>query len=71
VHLLSLLGTRELPQDEVIAMIQRLHVPGFEEARANFPRAISTGLIEPNLPKGFHWQTDISAVIEAVRSGDL
>jgi hypothetical protein len=63
--LLSLISEGELPQAEVIEMIQRIHIPGYEHARHHFPDALARGVIEPNLPPGFHWQADIERVIKA------
>lgn len=63
VALLELLDRGEIPQVDVIAMIQRLHVPGYEQARPHFKRAISEGVIEPNMAPGFYVQSDIEAVI--------
>lgn len=63
MQLLAMLSEGQLPKSEVIEMIQRLHIPGYEEARRYMPRAIAEGSVEPNLPKGFHWQSDLERVI--------
>ncbi|MBI4438214.1 hypothetical protein HY631_04650 [Candidatus Uhrbacteria bacterium] len=63
VALLELMERGEIPQKEVVAMIQRLHVPGYENARPHFKSAISEGVIEPNMAPGFYTHRDIEAVI--------
>lgn len=64
VALLELMDRGEIPQEDGIAMIQRLHVPGYEQARPHFKEAISEGVIEPNMAPGFYMQSDIEAVIQ-------
>jgi hypothetical protein len=48
--------------DELIEMIKRLHVPGYEGARLHFDRAIREGVFEPNSKPGFHSQRQIERV---------
>jgi hypothetical protein len=64
MQLLILLSEGELPKDEVIEMIQRIHIPGYEQARPHFARALAEGVFEPNTPEGFYWQNDINAVLK-------
>jgi hypothetical protein len=64
MRLLSKLAEGSLPQESVIDMIQRIHIPGYEAARRHFQTAIGEDVIEPNLPKGFYWQSQIAAVIK-------
>jgi hypothetical protein len=70
MRLLSLLAKGELPKDEVLEMIKRLHIPGYEHARKHFRRAIAEGVFEPNTMKGYYWQRDIEAVLEFIREDD-
>jgi hypothetical protein len=70
VDLLSMLEGGELPRAEVVEMIQRLHVPGYEEARPFFERALAEGEIETNLPPGFFSQSMIRGVIAAYGEPD-
>lgn len=70
MDLLSMLVEGGLPQNEVIEMIKRLHIPGYEHARHHFDRAISEGVFEPNTLEGFYRQSNIEAVNEWIeRSG--
>jgi hypothetical protein len=57
------LARDELPKDEVLEMIKRLHIPGYEHARQHFQRAIADGVFEPNMPDGYYWQSNIDAVL--------
>jgi hypothetical protein len=63
MHLLSLFVDERIPRRDLLEMIMRIHTPGYERARFHFDRAIAEGVIEPNLPEGFHWQRDIAAVL--------
>ncbi len=68
MRLLSFLAKQELPQDQVLEMIKRLHIPGYEHARHYFKKAINQFVIEPNMPPGFYCQNQIDAVLEWSRS---
>jgi hypothetical protein len=63
-HLLSLLSEHNLPKEQVIEMIKRLHIPGYERARFHAQAATAAGIIEPTLPPGFYWQDEIATVLE-------
>lgn len=69
--LISMIADRELPTEELLEMIKRLHIPGYEHARKHFSRAITEAIIDPNLPPGYYWQYEIKAVLEAVENGEL
>lgn len=64
--LLSMLAEGELPKSEVLELIKRLHIPGYEQARFHFDEAIAEGVFEPNTPKGYYWQHDIQAVLDFI-----
>jgi len=57
IRLLSILSDGEIPQGALFDLIQRLHIPGYEQARPYFEEAIARGVIEPNLPAGFYRRT--------------
>ena len=70
MELLILVDEGRLPKNEVIEMIKRLHIPGYEEARRSFHSAIQEGVFEPNTPLGFYSQSEIKATLEyAERQG--
>jgi hypothetical protein len=64
MRLLSLLAEGEFPVVEVVEMIKRLHVPGYEIARNYFQKAVSEGVIDACAPGEFYGQSQISAVLQ-------
>jgi hypothetical protein len=66
MQLLSMVAEYGSSTTEILQMIQRIHIPGYERARLHARRAISEGVFEPNLPSGFYWQADIRAVLDWV-----
>jgi hypothetical protein len=67
MQLLSMLAENQLPQNEVIEMIKRIHIPGYERARFHFDRAIAEGVFEPNTMPGFYTQSDIKKTFEFIQ----
>lgn len=63
MQLLALLYDGRLPVNEVLEIIKRLHIPGYEEARPYFIRALEEELIEPFLSNGFYRQSEIDTVL--------
>jgi hypothetical protein len=49
---------------DVMGLIKRLQVPGYDQAKAYFDRAIPEGVIELTQPKGYYCQREIQAVID-------
>jgi hypothetical protein len=62
--LLSKLTNSELPIDEIVEMIKRLHISGYEQARLHFDEAVSEGVFEQSLDQGYYSQKDIESVLE-------
>ncbi|HRI71140.1 MAG TPA: hypothetical protein PK156_43205 [Polyangium sp.] len=55
----------------VVEMIKRLHIPGYEHARAHFDAAIREGVIEPKMRQGFYSMGQIEATLAfAAERGD-
>ncbi len=71
IHLLSLLTEEDSSQADVLEMVKRIHVRGYERARFYFERAIAEGVIEPNLPKGLYWQDQIRTVLDWVERNHI
>jgi hypothetical protein len=63
MRLLVFISEKELPVGEVLEMIKRLHIIGYEQARRHFASAISAGTFEPNMPTDFYSQSDIRATL--------
>ena len=68
--LLAFLAEDEIAKDEVLEMIKRLYVPGYEHARHHFDAAIADGVFEPNTMPGYYSQHDINAVLEWLKTND-
>jgi len=64
MQLLSFIADGKIPTVEVLEMIKRLHIPGYEHARLHFSAALAEVAFEPNTLKDYYWQSDISAVLE-------
>lgn len=67
-RLLSLLARQEVPTEEILEMIKRLHTPGYELARLHVREAIAEGVLEPNLPDGYYYQCQIENIIDFVNN---
>lgn len=63
MSLLSFIAEKKVPVEETLEMIKRLHIPGYEHARFHFKEAISEEVFESNTLAGYHWQSDINAVL--------
>jgi hypothetical protein len=63
MDLLSMLSDDEAPKDDIIEMIKRLHIPGYEHARFHFQAAINDGAFDPNTKPGFYPLRDIEATL--------
>ena len=64
MRLLVMVHEKELPADDVLEMIKRLNIPGYEHARLHFERAMAEDVFEPNMPPHFYFQHDIDATLE-------
>jgi len=64
IQLTELLSQGFEPAEEVLEMIKRLHVPGYEHARLHFKEAIAGGVFEPNRKPGYYWLDNINATLE-------
>lgn len=67
IELLALIAEGEVPTTEVLEMIKRLHVPGYEHARLHFDAAIAAGAFEPNTLPGYYSTDNIKAVLEFIQ----
>jgi len=64
MYLLSFIAEGQLPVTEVLEMVKRLHVPGYEHARPYFEGAICAEVFVPSLPEGYYRQSDIRATLQ-------
>ena len=70
ITLLSFIADEVVPTNEVLEMIKRLHIPGYEHARFHFDSAIAECVFEPNTPLGYHSIDEINAVLEYARNAE-
>jgi len=54
-------------KEEVLEIIKRIHIPGYEEARHHFDAAIYEQVFEPNTKPSYYSQRDIEQVINYYR----
>ncbi|RYU93808.1 hypothetical protein [Emticicia agri] len=66
VNLLELMHGDLLPKNEVIEMIMRLHVPGYEQARKYIETAMAEGIIREKEFPEFRTQDELQVVIDWV-----
>jgi len=64
MRLLSLISEGDFPVAEVVKMIRRLHIPGFEMAREYFRAAAFEGILAPGIREDNCNQDDIAAVLK-------
>lgn len=62
--LIGIIIDRESPVDEVLEIMKRLYVPGYEEARPYFAEALKEEVTYASMPPGCYRQTQIQEVIE-------
>ncbi|TGE38612.1 hypothetical protein E4K67_11895 [Desulfosporosinus fructosivorans] len=54
-------------KEELLEIIKRIHIPGYEEARSSFEEAIEEGVFEPNTKPGYYTQSNISSVLNYLK----
>jgi len=65
--LLSFIHDKRFNTDEVLEMIKRLHISGYEQSRLFFDDAIAYGAFEPNTPPNFYSQRDIQSTLDYIK----
>jgi hypothetical protein len=60
--LLSFLAAEEMPQNDVLELIKRVQVPGYEQARELF-EAIGKEIFTPSIREGYYLQSEIWALL--------
>jgi hypothetical protein len=61
--LLSLISTAEMPLEEVVELVKRVQIPGYEQARQLFSSAIASGMLSPSIGGGFYLQSEIRSLL--------
>ena len=62
MKLLAMASEAQIPTEEVLSVIKRIHVPAYETAFRHFERAIAEGVFEPNTKPDYYHMSDIKAV---------
>lgn len=63
VKLLALVEDGEFPASEVNRVVMRLFVPGYEQARRYFRKAIDTGVVDQGLPEDYFLQSQLQQIV--------
>ncbi len=63
MRLLANIVGKTMPTDETMVMIQRLHIPQYEEALPYMRDAVSRGIVIPSWPDGFFYQSQLEDII--------
>jgi hypothetical protein len=66
VRLLSMIEDGEIPSKQVTRMIMRLFVPGYEQAKPYFQKAIDTGVVERSLPDDYFIQSQLRRIVSNI-----
>ncbi len=61
--LLSLIAEGEMPRADLIELVKRLHIPGYEQTRELFSEAIHGGAVAPLIGEGFYLQSEIRELL--------
>jgi hypothetical protein len=61
--LLSLLAQREMPGADLLELVKRIHIPGYEQTRELFSVAIHGGAVTPLIGEGFYLQSEIQELL--------
>jgi hypothetical protein len=61
--LLSLIAQNEMPSSQVLELAKRVQIPGYEQARDLFHKAIDDGMIAPSIGEGFYMQSEIRQLL--------
>ena len=69
--LLDMLGNNDLPADEIIEMLKRLYIPGYEIVRRFLGIAVAEGVFEETSRRGFPTQGQMEAVLKWVNNNGL
>jgi hypothetical protein len=63
VKLLALTEEGEFPANVVNRIIMRLFVPGYEQARRYFEKAIDIGVVDEGMPDDYFLQSQLQSII--------
>lgn len=64
MRLLEMIAEPELPTPEVLEIIKRIHIPGYEHARRHFERSLAEEIITEDVAPGYWLQREIQQVLD-------
>ena len=62
MNLIEMIYENELPNDEILEIMKRLHIPKYEQALPCIESAIAQGIIEPNKIEACFSQAQLTEV---------
>ncbi len=68
MDLLEMLAEDEFPRSEVLELIKRIHIPGYEHARLSFSEAIDREVITPRSLANYYHQEELLKVLRMTGS---
>jgi hypothetical protein len=60
---LSLISVGEMPTDEILELMKRVQIPGYEQTRELLQEAVGQGVVVPCIGKGFYMQSEMWALL--------
>ena len=61
--LLSLVAQPEMPRADLLELVKRIHIPGYEQTRELFSDAMHGGAVTPLIGEGFYLQSEIQELL--------
>ena len=59
-----MISERFLPPDDVLELIKRIFIPGYEAARRHFQSALDADVLSNSVAYGYWWQGDLARVLQ-------
>jgi hypothetical protein len=60
---LSLISVGEMPTDEILELMKRVQIPGYEQTRELLQEAVGQGVVVPSIGNGFYMQSEMWALL--------
>lgn len=66
MRLLEMIAEEQFPTNDVLEILKRIHIPGYEAARFHFTEAVAENIIDTGVPDGYWRQNEIQRVLDFV-----
>jgi hypothetical protein len=63
--LLSLVANGELPREDILDLIKRVQIPGYEQAMRVFQKGLRRDLFTPSIGKGYYLQSELRTILNS------